>query len=435
MRPQLVAVLAVASLTGCWNFDAAYDAYCARSGCDGGAGAGGGLGPTGGGASTGGAGGSAGGGGGGASTGGGGGQAGGSAGGGQAGGSAGGGQTGGGGGGQTGGGGGTVVDSGVPDAGPPVCEGTPFCVVRHTVRTDLKEAYSVIGQTLDDGVSVFVRFSNPQQASFVTHGPTPATSNGALRPVGAGIGPNVEAYGGRGQDFLLITESNLITARVQRFIDGGLPLVRYSGPCGGMRVIANALYRAGNRVIIGGYDPGLCELDLATGQTTLLQPEGSISPAVFVTDIFVTPAGEILYTTSDGYVNKFGEGRISPLLDPQGMVALDGTDGENVWALGDNGTITQRGVDGGFEQFAQLSSRAYALTVTSDGVFVGTFGGLAHRTAYTDGGFELFPMPADPTHRIFDISGGPGALHVVGTEGSFSNPNQAFFLTLQPRNR
>lgn len=330
-----------------------------------------------------------------------------------------------------------MVDSGVPDAGPPVCTGTPFCVVRHTVRTDLKESYAVVGETLDDGVGIFVRFSNPATSAFVTHGPTPATSNGALRPIGSGIGASVGANGGSGQDFLLITETNLITARVQRFIDGGIPQVRYSGNCGtgGMRVIANALYRVGNRVIIGGYDPGLCELNLATGQTTLLQAEGSISPAVFVTDVFVTPGDEILYTTSDGHVNKFGVGRISPLIDAQGMVAIDGTDGDNVWALGDNGKIAWRVPDGGFEEFAALPSRAWAIKVTADGVFVGTFGGLAHRTAYTDGGFETFPMPADPTHRIFDVSGGSGALHVVGTEGGFSMPNQAFFITLQPRNR
>jgi hypothetical protein len=316
-----------------------------------------------------------------------------------------------------------------------VCTGTPFCVIRHTVRTDLKESYAVVGETLDDGIGIFVRYSTPATSAFVFHGPTPATSNGTLRPIGSGIGPYVEAHGGSGRDFLLITESNLITARLQRFVDAGIPQVRYSGTCAGMDVIGNSFYRTGNRVIVGGYEPGLCELNLTTGQTTLLQPEGNASPAIFVTDVYVTPADEIYFSTSDGYVHRLGTGRVGGQLDSSGIIAVDGTASDDVWAVSDNGQIFQLGTDGGFSSVAALTSRAFALKVTSDGVFVGTFGGLAHRTAYTDGGFELFPMPADPTHRIFDISGGPGALHVVGTEGAFAAPNQAFFLTLQPRNQ
>ncbi|MDX2015303.1 MAG: hypothetical protein SFW67_34240 [Myxococcaceae bacterium] len=426
MKRLLLATVALVPLAGCWNFDAAYDQYCARVRCDGGAG--GGLGPSGGGSSGGTSGGSAGG------------SAGGAVGGGGAAGGTAGGTAGGSAGGVAGGsaGGGTdagMVDSGVPDAGPPVCTGAPFCVIRHTVRTDLKESYAVVGETLDDGIGIFVKYTTPTQSAFVTHGPTPATSTGVLRPIGSGIGPYVEAYGGSGRDFLLITESNLITARVQRFVDGGLPQVRYSGTCAGMDLIGNAMYRIGNRVIIGGYEPGLCELNLTTGQTNMLQPEGNASPAVFVTDVYVTPADEIFFTTSDGYVHRFGVGRLGNVLDTNGMVSVDGTGSDNVWAIGDSGKIFQLGVDGGFEQVAALPARAFALKVTDDGVFVGTFGGLAHRTAYTDGGFDTFPMPADPSHRIFDISGGPGALHVVGTEGAFNAPNQAFFLTLQPRNQ
>lgn len=336
------------------------------------------------------------------------------------------------GGGAAGGTSGGTAGGGAPDAGP-VCAGTPFCVIRHTVRTDLRDAYSVVGETLTDGVGIFVRFTNPQQSSFVTHGPTAATSNGSSRVL-SGIGPNVQSFGGSGQDFLLITESNLITASVRRFVDGGIPQLRYDGMCAGSRVIASTLYRAGNRVLIGGYDPGLCELNLATGQTTLLQAEQVLSPAVFVTGIYA-PGSEVLYTTSDGYVNKLGVGRVSPLLDPVGMVGIGGTSGSDVWAIGDDGVIARRGADGGFSPFTQLPSRAYALEVTSDGVFVGTFGGLAHRTAYTDGGFETFALPAAPSHRVFGLSGGPGALHVVGNEGPFNTPTQAFFLTLQPRNQ
>jgi hypothetical protein len=319
-----------------------------------------------------------------------------------------------------------------PDAGP-VCAGTPFCIIRHTVRTDLRDAFSVVGETLDDGVGVFVRFTNPQLSAFVTHGPTPTTSTGSLRVL-SGIGPNIQSFGGSGQDFLLVTESNLVTASVRRFVDGGIPQLRYDGMCAGSRVIANTLFRAGNRVLIGGYEPGLCELNLATGQTTLLQAEQVSSPAIFVTGIYA-PGNEVLFTTSDGYVNKLGVGRVSPLLDPMGMVGIDGTSGSDVWAIGDDGLIARRGVDGGFASFTQLPSRAYALEVTTDGVFVGTFGGLAHRTAYTDGGFELFSLPAASTQRAFGLSGGPGALHVVGNEGPFSSPTQAFFLTLQPRNQ
>ncbi len=428
MKRLILASIVLVSVAACFDFDGAYNQYCQRNNCGGGTG--GGLNPTGGGLTTGGglAGGST---------------AGGSTAGGDA---AGGTSAGGAGGGSTAGGaaaggsagasaGGSAVDAGVdagmPDAGV-MCTGAPFCVHRQTQRTDFKGADAVFGTTLDNGGALFSRYGTMRGTIWVSHGPDGTPSTGTTRLFTGGAPPmDVMGQTNTVSDLFVVTESDLITARLQRVIDGGIPQVRYSGTCAGMSVTLNAYDRVGNKIVMGGDDDGLCEFDTSTNQFTLLQAEGPGSSRV--TDVYISPGNEIFWTTTDGYIGKYGVGRITSQIDPSGMVAIDGLDGDNVWAIGDQGIITTRNIDGGFDTVATLTSRAYSLRVTTDGIFVGTFGGIAHKTRYTDGGFELFGLPVDPTHRVWGLAGGPGALHAVGDEGPFSAANQAFFITLIPR--
>ncbi|MER2560164.1 MAG: hypothetical protein ABTQ32_05555 [Myxococcaceae bacterium] len=419
MKRLLLASLALTTVAACFDFDGAYNQYCLRNNCgstgDGGAGGASGGGSTAGGATAGG------------STGGGA-AAGGVSGGGAAGG------TGGGAGGSPGGG--SAVDAGV-DAGTPdsgvECIGLAFCIHRQTQRTDFKGADAVFGTTLDNGGALFSRYGSMKGTIWVSHGPDGNPSTGTARPFGGSAQPPMDVMGQTNNvnDMFVITESDLVTARLQRVVDGGLPQVRYSGSCAGMSVTLNAYDRVGNKIVIGGDDDGLCEFDVSTNQFTLLQAEGPGSSRV--SDVYVSPGNEVFWTTTDGYIGKLGVGRISGQIDPNGMVAIDGLDGDNIWAIGDQGMVLTRNVDGGFDQVTTLAARAYALRVTIDGIFVGTYGGIAHKTRYTDGGFELFGLPVNPMHRVWGIAGGPGAIHVVGDEGAFGTPDQAFFMTLIPR--
>jgi hypothetical protein len=219
-----------------------------------------------------------------------------------------------------------------------------------------------------------------------------------------------------------------------RVVDGGIPQVRFSGTCGtGGFLSANALDRQGGRLVIGGDDDGLCELNIATNQFTMLQAPGSGSSRI--ADLYVAPGGEVFYVTTDGYIGKQGVGRITQQLDPNGMNAVDGLSGDDVWAIGDQGGIYTLGTDGGFQLFTMLPNPAYALRVTTDGVFVSTYGGLAYKTRFTDGGFDFWGIPVDPNNRPWQLTGGPGAIHVIGDEGPISNQNGVYYFTLIPQTR
>jgi hypothetical protein len=169
---------------------------------------------------------------------------------------------------------------------------------------------------------------------------------------------------------------------------------------------------------------------------TLLQGENGGTGNEYVSDLYITPGDEIFWATTDGYIGKFGVGRITGQIDPDGINAIDGIDGDNIWAVSDQSIVLTRSTDGGFDQVANVSalaSRSYSLKVTTDGIFIGAFGGLVHKTRFTDGGFEFFPLPVDPVQRNWQLSGGPGAIHVIGDEGQISNPSSAFFFSLIPR--
>lgn len=328
-----------------------------------------------------------------------------------------------------------VIDAGTPDAGVQ-CVGTPFCIHRQTQRTDFRGADALVGTTLDSANAVFSKFTTPVGALWVSHGNDPTPSAGSARPFGIGA-PPYEILGGTPFDFLVITETNLTTARIQRVIDGGLPQVRFSGGmCQGMPFFPNTYERDGNRVFIGGRHESICELNLLTGMTTMRQAENGNTGNVYVSDLYLTPGDELFWATTDGYIGKLGVGRITGQIDPDGIVGLDGIDGDNIWAVSDQSIFVTRGTDGGFDFVANtsaLSSRCYGLKVTTDGIFGGCFGGIVHKTRFTDGGFELFQLPIDPIQRLYQLSGGPEALHVIGDEGPINSISSAFFFSLIPR--
>lgn len=449
MKRLLLASIALTTVAACFDFDGAYNQYCLRNNCgstgDGGTGGGasGGGSTAGGtaGAST--AGGStAGGAAGGTSTAGGA-AAGGSAAGGSTAGGSGGGAAGGSGGGDAGGSaaGGSAIDAGT-DAGVDAgveCIGQPFCVFRQTQRLNMTGsvyfADALVGTTLTQAQAIFSKFNNPVGALWVSHGNDPTPSPGTARAFAAGT-PPYKINGGSTFDFVLISESSMTNARVQRIIDGGIPQVRYSGTCQGASFFANLAVRDGNRVLIGGYNEGLCELNLTTGQTTILQTPNVVSPNEYVSAIYAAPTGEVFWGTTDGYIGQLGVGRVTTQLDVDGIIGLDGTDLDNLYAVTEKGVVAKREQDAGFSTVADiqaLASVSYSLRVTSDGVFVGAYGGIVHKDRFTDGGFEFFGLPVDPNNRPFFISGGPGAIHVAGDEGNFSNPSGAYFISLIPR--
>lgn len=426
---------AIAATSGCFNFDDAYSTWCAKNGCADGGAMGGGTaggssagGSTAGGASAGGA------------------SAGGATAGGTTAGGAGGGSTAGGAaGGSTAGGdaggsaaGGSAVDAGVDagtfDAGVQ-CIGQPFCIYRQTQRTDFKYSDALVGTTLTEAGAIFSKFNNPVGSIWVSHGNDPTPSAGSARPFTAGT-PPFKANGGSTFDFVIISQSTMTNARVQRIIDGGIPQVRYSGTCQGSSFFANTTIRDGNRVLIGGYNEGICELNLTTGQTTILQMPNVVTPNEYVSALYVAPSGEVFWGTTDGYLGQLGVGRVTGQIDVDGIVGLDGTYLNNLYAVSDQGVVVKREQDAGFstvDNILAIASRAYSLKVTTDGIFVGSYGGITHKTRFTDGGFEFFGLPVDPNNRTFFISGGPGAIHVAGDEGSASNPSGAFFISLIPR--
>jgi hypothetical protein len=334
-------------------------------------------------------------------------------------------------------GGGMAVDAGQGDAGVQ-CVGEAFCIFRQTQRTDFKGADAIVGTRLDSAAAIFSKYSTPVGSIWVTHGSDPTPSSGNARPFSVGS-PGHSVFGGTPFDFLVITETSMTNARIQRVIDGGLPQVRFSGTCQSTSFYANTYERTGNRVFIGGRNEAICELNLMTGQTMLVQPEnGNMGTTEYVNDLYVSPGDEVFWATSDGYIGKLGVGRITGQIDPTGIVGIDGIDANTIWAVGDQSIVATRGTDGGFDvvgNFNALSGRSYSLKVTPDGIFIGAFGGVMHRTRFTDGGFELFQLPIDPIQRLYGISGGPEAIHVIGDEGSINNVSSAFFFSLIPRTR
>lgn len=331
--------------------------------------------------------------------------------------------------------GGAPIDAGVQ------CVGQAFCIHRHTQRLNMTAppyfSDALVGVTLDSAAAVFSRFSTPIGALWVTPGGDPTPSAGSARPFGVGT-PGYKIVGGTPFDFLVITETSNTNARIQRVIDGGIPQVRYSGTCQGSSFFANTYYRVGDRVIIGGRHESLCELNLATGATTLLQPQNGGTGNEYVSAIYVTPGDELFWGTTDGYIGKFGVGRITGQIDPDGIEGLDGIDGDNIWAVSDQNRVLTRGTDGGFDLVADvtpLTLRSYGLKVTTDGIFIAAYGGIVHKTRFTDGGFELFQLPVDPNHRVYQLTGGPEALHATGDDGPAFNPSSAFFFSLIPRTR
>ncbi len=284
-------------------------------------------------------------------------------------------------------------------------------------------------------MAIFSRFSAPIGSLWVTHGPTSVVSQGLGRSFSVGT-PPFEGGEGTPNDFVIIAESNLTTARLLHVVDGGVARVAMMGTCQGNAFLANAIARQGNRVIVGGYDESLCEVNLGTGATTLLQAPTSADNE-FVNDVHLASNGDVYWATSDGYVGRLGAGRISQQLDPSGIIGLDGLPGGTIWAVSDQGYVTTIHADGGVAgtaDYSGLLGRAYSLKVTTDGVFIGAFGGLGHRTRFTDGGFELFTLPLPSSSvRSYLVTGAPGAIHVSGDEGPINSPTDAWFFSLIPR--
>ncbi|MBL8922919.1 MAG: hypothetical protein JNJ54_28985 [Myxococcaceae bacterium] len=425
MRRLWLAVAVAATTVACFDFDGAYAGFCARAGCDGGMSGGGSSGGSAAGGSAGGS------------------TAGGStAGGSTAGGSTAGGSTAGGStaGGSTAGGsmaggsaGGSTAGGMAFDAGLMCTQ--PFCVFRHSVRTDVTGADAVIGGAIDDAAAIFSNYT-ARTSLWVTHGgTTPARGTGTARAFASmalGLRPPFDAVDGTPFDSLIIAEADMTIARLMRIVDGGAPFVVYSGSncTAGNDVSVSAYDRRGDVVVVAGYDNGLCEIDLATSQRRLLSPEGMGS--TYATDVYLSPGGDSYYTTTDGYVYKTGVGRVSPQLDPNGIDSIDGTSSDDIWVLTDQGIVATLMPDGGFDRVDDITQTTYSMKVTTDGIFVGAFGGVAYKTRFTDGGFDFWPLPmTDPTNRVFNITGQAGAIHISGNAGA--TPSEAFFLSLIPR--
>lgn len=303
---------------------------------------------------------------------------------------------------------------------------------RVTQRTDFKAPDALVGGGLDDAAAIFSRFTTPVGAVWVTHGPT---STGTATPYTVGT-PPFEAVEGTPSDYVIVTESNLTIARVQHVVDGGVVRTFDMGTCQTGSFYASSLARLGNRVVVGGYDESLCEVNLATGARTLLQPATS-SNNHFVNDVHLTTGGDVYWATSDGYVGRLGAGRITGQLDPSGVIGIDGVPGGPVWVVTDQGYVSVIQPDGGVggqQDYSGVLGRSYSLEVTNDGVFIGAFGGIGHRTRFTDGGFQLFPLPLPSSIvRAYQVAGAAGALHVSGDEGPISAPTDAWFFSLIPR--
>ena len=96
----------------------------------------------------------------------------------------------------------------------------------------------------------------------------------------------------------------------------------------------------------------------------------------------LTSGGDVYWATSDGYVGRLGAGRITGQLDPSGVIGIDGVPGGPVWVVTDQGYVSVIQADGGVggqQDYSGVLGRAYSLEVTSDGVFIGAFGGIGHR--------------------------------------------------------
>ncbi len=415
MKRAVLTLLGLSS-AACFNFDAAYDTYCKNAHCDAGSAAGGssgggsaGGGSTGGGTSAGGASG--------------GGASGGSTGGGVvAGGSAGGGSAGG------------MTDAGV------MC-GQPFCLHRATTRAgNLYFGDGVVGSSLNEAFGFFTRSATPAAVHIVEHDPN-GMGTGLTRPAPSAV-PFVKVSGPSAKDFFMISNSNVISAPVYHFVDGGLAgTVFRSGStgCAGQDWFANSLSfdAVQNRLLVGGRNEGICSVNLAASNaTTVLQPD-TMAGSQYVDAVFASPGGSVFYGTDDGYVGKVGVGRISAQLDPEGIRGIDGTSESNIWMVSQQCRVFAPAADGGIDLIADLSgltSTCYSIAVTTNAVYIGAFEGILHRTRFTDGGFEFFQnLPTGAIPRFFNISAGPEAVHVVGDEGPASSPSQAFFYTLIPR--
>ena len=338
-----------------------------------------------------------------------------------------------------------MVDSGVPDAGLPPCT-QDFCLWRNTQRTDLWFGAGVMGDSLSNAAAIFkVRGTTPRAATFAHGGQTPGLTMGTLVSM---LGTGTE-YGdlwfGRGtpDDYYFFTNSSLITAPIRRVQGGGLPVIVYQGTCGSTSFSPRsfAIVDDGGVLLVGGNDEGICEVEVNTFTSRIIQPEVNNGPGNDVNAIYKSPGDEIFFTTEDGYVYKVGVGRVSPQLDTTapGMLDIDGLSGDDVWAVGRDGVVAWRVPDGGFEQFTNLNETLYGLEVTTEGVFVGGFGAIFYRTASTDGGFQRYPLPTvGSVSRPYHLKGGPGYLHVVGDYGfnpPSGNPSGSFFMTFRTRTR
>jgi hypothetical protein len=248
---------------------------------------------------------------------------------------------------------------------------------------------------------------------------------------------------GRGtpNDFYFFTNASLITAPLRRVEMGGLPVIVYQNVCGSTSFSPRSfvIVDDGGVLLVGGNDEGICEVEVNTNTSRILQPEVAGGPGNDVNAIYKSPGDEIFFTTEDGYVFKVGVGRVSPQLDTTlaGMVAIDGLSGDDVWAIGRDGVVAWRVPDGGFEAFTNLNETLYDIKVTPEGIYVGAFGAIFYRTATTDGGFARYPLPTvGSVSRPYHLNAGPGYLHLVGDYGfnqPSGSPTGSFFITLRTR--
>ncbi|MCA2981401.1 MAG: hypothetical protein INH41_01350 [Myxococcaceae bacterium] len=301
-----------------------------------------------------------------------------------------------------------------------------------------------MGSSLTEAAAIFkVRGASPRAVTLQHQQLGPAATTGIFRALlGMGVAyGDLSAGKGRPDDFFFVTNASLTTAAIQRVQSGGLPGIVYDGTCGVTSIGARsfAIVGDGGVLLVGGNDEGLCEVEVNTNQSRVLQPEVQNGPGNDVTAIYQGADAGLFFTTEDGYVFKAGVGRVSPQLDTSsyGMVAIDGTAGGDIWAIGREGVVARLGDDGGFEPVATLGGPLYGVRVTPEGVYVTAYGALFLRTGTTDGGFSRVPLPTvGSVSRPYHLNAGPGYVHVSGDYGLFSSngiPAGAFFMTFRTR--
>jgi hypothetical protein len=327
--------------------------------------------------------------------------------------------------------------------GAPACA-DDFCVVGFTLRPPPFNINSgLLGDTLEGGLAFFTNFGSSNETIMLQHNPgaTPTQGDGgSLGPltyfpytVGVGIA----------SDFFTLVGTDRVNAQLVRFVNrvGQTLWTGRTQACEGRDFSAFAVARRdANTLVLGGYNDSICLIDLTTRQTRLLRAASSNPSNQHVNQIWASPTGEIFWGSDDGYVSELDAGHVSDAYTTGtgwGVMGISGTSRDNVWALISTGDVLHREADGGFVPFAKLEETAYSIAVTPDGVFVGAFNGIFHKTAFTDGGFERYflPPPISSLSRASRMCGGRGFLHVGGDFGSYSDPDGAFFFTLRPRNQ